>query len=559
MIGTIRRHSKWLWLVIATATIIAFVYWGAQGSRNGGSGSGGSGNFGSISGRRISSEAFLKARREFFIRYLFNAGDWPDSDARRTGVDLERETYIWLFLVSKMDEMGIHVSTDTAAQIARQKLATFGRGKAISMEDFSKQILAQKGLTAEDFASYIQHEQGLQELITSVGAGGRLVTEVEIRALYEREHQERAVQAVFFNAADYLDMAVVTPETVGQFYTNQAANYRIEERVQVSFVGFATSNFMAEATGEVESSTNLSGAIDYYYEQLGGTNYFNEAKSVAEAKVKVRELMIDNGARAFARKKANDFAAEVFTNANAGALAAVAKARGLESSVSAPFTKSAGPADLNVHADFAKAAFALNEAEPFAGPILGEKAVYVIAFNKRLPSELPSLDAIREKVTADCKLTTAANLARNIGDTFAKTAAESLEKGKTFSSLANDAKLRVVRPPPVALSTTNAFPEVVAHATMYDFKRAAFTPAPGRLSPFVATRDGGLVVFVQSTMPMDTARMNAALPRFAESVRQARVNEAFNEWFNREASTALRDTPLMQKQDEERRKAAAGK
>ena len=39
MIGTIRKHSKWLWAVIITATIISFVYWGA-GSSQVGSGSG---------------------------------------------------------------------------------------------------------------------------------------------------------------------------------------------------------------------------------------------------------------------------------------------------------------------------------------------------------------------------------------------------------------------------------------------------------------------------------------------------------------------------------------
>ena len=28
MIGTIRKHSKWLWWIIAGLTVVSFVYWG---------------------------------------------------------------------------------------------------------------------------------------------------------------------------------------------------------------------------------------------------------------------------------------------------------------------------------------------------------------------------------------------------------------------------------------------------------------------------------------------------------------------------------------------------
>ena len=42
--------------------------------------------------------------------------------------------------------------------------------------------------------------------------------------------------------------------------------------------------------------------------------------------------------------------------------------------------------------------------------------------------------------------------------------------------------------------------------------------------------------------------MNASLPAFANAVRQSRQNEAFNDWFRKEAEKGLRDTPLARQQ-----------
>jgi hypothetical protein len=63
MIGTIRKHSKWLWLIIIVATVISFVYWGAGPSRMGGGNDGrvASGDFGSISGHKVTQQAFIDA------------------------------------------------------------------------------------------------------------------------------------------------------------------------------------------------------------------------------------------------------------------------------------------------------------------------------------------------------------------------------------------------------------------------------------------------------------------------------------------------------------------
>src|SRR6185503_10020897 len=116
MLGHIRRHQKWLMIVIAGRTIISFVYFldpttGRRG--NGGIFSRGAGNYGSINGRAIGEEEFIQMRREARLRFLVNYGRWPDEDeTTRQMFDGDRQALEWLFLVEKVNELKIQVNDD---------------------------------------------------------------------------------------------------------------------------------------------------------------------------------------------------------------------------------------------------------------------------------------------------------------------------------------------------------------------------------------------------------------------------------------------------------------
>jgi len=51
--------------------------------------------------------------------------------------------------------------------------------------------------------------------------------------------------------------------------------------------------------------------------------------------------------------------------------------------------------------------------------------------------------------------------------------------------------------------------------------------------------------------------VTAELPGFVQMFRQARQQEAFEAWFNREASRALANTPVMQRPPEINQPGAA--
>lgn len=553
MFGTIRKHQTWLWAIIITVIIISFVIFFSPYSKMNDARRGPA-SYGSINGQRIGEEDFVNAWREVELRSFFMSGRWPDDREKK---NLDEETYKWLLLVQKQNQAGIRVGDEVAAQTARGMLSQLQRAGITSPEIFIKQVLQPHNMDLNDFERFVRHYLGVQELISIIGLSGKLVTPQEARALYQREHEELVTEAVFFSASNYLASVLTPPEAISQFYSNRLANYRIPDRVQVSYVKFDLVDFLADANQELARMTNLDLQIDEAYRQ-NGTNLLRELKAATleDAKIRVREAKRREIELQSARKKAADFANPLFEMEllRAENLDKLAKEKGLTVGTTAPFDREAGPRELDVTADFATKAFSRTPTDPFAGPIVGQSAVYVIALNKKIPSEIPPLEQIRAQVVADYKSIQALTRAHQAGMEFYPKLTNELAQGKTFASICLSEKLKPVALPPFSLSTQE-LPEAEDRASLNQLKQAAFSTSAGKASGFLwpdgmalqrLMEPGGFILYVKSKLPVNDAKMNANLPDFLRYLRQNRQGEAFNAWFGKEAKQGLSGIPALQ-------------
>jgi len=554
MIGTIRKHSGWLWGIIIVATVISFLFWGAApATRNGGSG-GGTINLGKIAGRKVTQDAYFGAEHDVYIYHWLRFHQWPDRDPNYPESDLRRDIYVRLMLIQKGQDLGIHVGDDVVVTMADQILSSPNlaqalgiNGQSVPLDGFVRAVLQQKGMDAGDFENFVRHDLVLDQLRQAMGLTGELITPQDAAAVYERQNQELSAQIVFFSASNYLASVLVTPAVVGQFYTNYLAAYRLPDRVQVNYVAFSLTNYMAGAEQKL-SKTNLNVQVEAIYRQYG-TNAFPEAKTPEEAKGKIRDVLIRQQALTDARQQADEFANAVFNQdpVRPENLAAVAKPKGLAVQLTAPFGSEYGPEEFTAPEAFTKAAFGLTPDEPLAGPLIGRDAIYVIALAKQLPSEIPPLSQIRDRVTRDYQLHEATLRAQQTGTNFVRTLQSGLAGGKGFSSVCTAAGLHPEVLPPFSLSTTD-LPELGNRATLNQLKSVAFATPVGQASNFEATDDGGYIVFIKSQLPVDITAMNANLPQFTAAVRQQRETAAFYNWLERIGSRDLRDTPVYQGQ-----------
>ncbi len=548
MFLTIRRHQKWLFLIISTITILSFVVYFRPGGKNSDRASSHA-NLGSINGEPVETDAFRAAADQVQLSYFLSRGEWPDRDtaAKQSGFNLERETYQRLFLAQKMKAMNIHTSRDAVGLTAGQILRSLGRdGTAVPLAAFEEKILRPRGLTVKDFNDLIEYEIGVRQLINILGISGRLTTSPEAEMLYRHEHEEITTEAVFFTATNFMNAVTVTPERLGQFFTNQMARYHIPDRRQVSYVKFAAADYLNIADRQVASITNLNNQVDNIYNQRGGTNHYKDT-TVENAKKEIRDEIRREFALRSARTNAVAFTDELLNLVPVAPenLQRLATEHKLTAAITAPFNAQTGPVELNVPPSFAKSAFARTAEEPFDGPILAEDAAYVISIKRTIPNEIPALDTILQNVTADYQFVQAALLARSSGTNFAGT----LQSGKDFAAVCAAAKVSPVKFPAFSLAT-RSLPEAEKIITLGRLQEITYGLPVGGNSGFIPSNDGGIVLHVVSRTPADEAKVKTELPAFLAQIRQTRQGEAFNAWFSREASTALRDTPLARRQEQ---------
>lgn len=535
MFQFIRKHQA-IGLIFIGIVIVSFVIFFSPNQKADGPGAGGS--FGSIDGRPVSRQEYMETRGEVRLaRMLRDGGNWP-SESR--GFDEFKEVMNRLYLLEEAKRLGVVVTDDVAAGrilelpfLRDEKSNSFSR---VAYEQFLAMIRKDGGLTQAGFEQFMRNEVAIQHLVMVGGMSGSLVPPREAEARYKSANEQYAGQLVSFSASNFLAQVNLNPTNITQYYSNRLADYRIPERVVVRYVSFAATNFLAEADQTIASNTNLTAAIEAEYARQGAEAFKDSQGKVLSAddgKAQIKDQYRRRVALESARKKANEFANRLYQlDAVSDSLNKLATESGMTVQLSAPFDQMRPPFEMRVPATFSRAAFALSAEEPFATPVAGEDAVFVFAFDHRVPSEIQPFETVKDRVAIFYRQSESRALAEKAGRDFATKAALALESGKTFEAAATEAGLKV-------LTLTNfsrnvpSLPELGPRLTVSELLRTAEEVPVGKVAPFAPAADGGYVLFVQARNSAPAEQMAKELPEFLSQLRQYGRYTAFNEWEKR--------------------------
>ncbi len=547
MIGTIRRHSNVLWAIIITVVIISFVVFFSPTAKLGG---GGTEDFGSINGVPIRKADYFAARREAELYFWLNTRRWPGQEGagRQMNFDGDMEARQRLVLIAKMQEMKVKVGDD--ALIAH--LQTFfrdpatGKFSATSYDNFVKQVLPQGGMNEQDLERFFRHQLAIQQLNQVVSLSGKFVTPRAAEAAYRQEHEQLATEAVHFASSNYLASVKMKPEDLGKYFTNNMAAYRLQERVQVNYVGFSVTNFLAEADAQLAKKGGLDAEVEKRYKSANTNSFLDDAGkplSATAAKLKLKDGLRRAVALQAARKAANEFANDLF-NEEKRALAAflkLAATQGYAVKETEPFEQFAGPKMSDLPENFAPTAFKLNSEEPVSPPVVGEEGVYVLALKAKLPSAPQTLEAVRAKVTEDYRQFESGDLARKAGRAFYTALTNGLAAGKTFKAVCAEQKLKVIEPPAFSASARSVPELEELGINLAQIRRPLTQLTPGKATPFMPTREGGYILHLRSRLPVAEEKIKADLPGYLEELRETRQNAAFGAWFRKEFESTAKE------------------
>ena len=548
MFATIRKHQTWLWGFIIAAVIVSFViYFTPSASRDRSDGRRSA--FGTMNGKPIGRQeyyqAWIDARLEFYLRY----GEWPDAaNSRRSGFNAERETRNRLVLIDRLKALNIQIEKDAVAQWI---VETFGGNQPATAkakyDNFTRELRQGQNITEEEFQNYIRHRLGIAHMASVASVAGKLVTPRSAADQFRQENEKVEAEAVIFSASNYVAGVKLDPTALIQYYSNRLSVYRIPDRVQLHYLKFDLTNYLAQAEQNLAANTNLALEIDRAYLASNPSAFTDTNGQVLPpdvAKARIRDRERDRQALIMAHRAAAQFATnfETMTNLTGEAFITLAANKGLATGVTEPFAETDSPRAFKVRANVAEVAFKLTAKEPvLLSPIRGEDGVYLIALKQRFPSEVPAFDTVRARVELEYRQEEALKLARNAGLEFAGRLTNGLAQGKTFASLAAEAKLNPVPLPKFSLASRTV-PNWDRRIDLNQAKNAIAGVEPGHASALVNARDGCFILGVKAREAVTEEELKKELPAYLANLRQNEEYAAFNDWFRRQVELARIDT-----------------
>lgn len=538
MIGTLRKHSRWLWGIIITVVIITFVvFFSPDISSRGGQTEA---DYGTLYGQPIKRDELAQGYTDAKLFFFLNIGQWPTPEqAMMYRYNLDGEARQRLLLNQLAKQEGIDVGKDAVVQEIKKYFTNpeSGAFNLQSYDAFIKTRLPAGGVTEAGFELYVRNELGRQQLAHMFGLSGKLITDRAADGFYRRENEQALTEFVFLASSNNLAKVKVDDAVLRAYHTNNLATYRITERVAVHYVYFPYTNHNAEADKELAANTNLT-AIMMAHFATNNTRYRDTnrtAMTFEQAKPVIREEFREEIAASIGIKKAGEFANELFKQENkATSLLKLAAQKGLAVKVTEPFTEFEGPKLTNAPGNFGRQAFQLSPEEALGQMLPGTDGVYFIAFKDRLKPEDPPFEKVKDKVTEDYKRSQAVELTLTEGTKLVSAANEALTKGKSFKDAAKELGHVALEVPPFSRNAREI--EIVASRGLgiEEFRDQAFALAAGKVSSFRQVSGGGFVVHVRSFQPVAEEQVKAELPKFTESLRENRANYAFREWLGRE-------------------------
>lgn len=533
MIGTIRKHSAALWWIIVVAVIVTFVAWSGSTQTSISSLFSGNSQYGEVDGRPLRRDEILSAYRQVEVQDKLNRRSGASSEGR------DEQAAQLAFLQRKINGMGIVADDEVLATALRESFKDPSTGQS-RFEAFAAQ-LREAGINLETYLAIRRRaveQSALAELISIPAA---LVTPKEAEAEFRRANEEAVASAVFFQSTNFLSSVTITPEAVGNHFTNFSANYRIPEKLVVSYIRLPASNHLAAAEAEFAKIPNLAAQLEQAYASRP-TNSFVDDQGVVLSKDAALAKLRSDEVRRLAANLAANAATEIYNDlgqinpARPENLEAVAAKRGLRVEITQPFARNERALGLESLQGLAEELQKLTPDAPFTEPLVSLDGAFILAVKTRIPSSLPPLESVRARVTEDYRQQQARLSARTAGQAFHSVATNALASGKSFAAIVAEQKLQAIDLPPFSMASTMV-PGLPPFADLNTLKEAAFALEPGKVSTFNISAQGGFVLFLKAKTPVSDDKLKAELPSFVAEVRSRRsTGAAFFDWFTSEWS-----------------------
>ena len=358
-------------------------------------------------------------------------------------------------------------------------------------------LLRQAGYQPESFREEVREQLSRNQLLLGL-IGSEFATGKEMQLLMTLQQQQRDINYVRFNAADFADKVTLTEQMLQDYYTMNLAQYETEQKVAVEYIELSAANLASD-----EQATDAE--IEQYY-------LANKARYTKEERRQVAHIMLESeDASSDVEAKAEALLAQLQAGSDFAELAKTASADTF-SAENGGVLDWLAPGDMD--ADFESAAFALNEVGALSPVVKSAYGYHII--------KLVALERAQEKSLAEVSAEIALQLTQDRASAAfyelqQRLAEVSFEVPDTLEDAAEATGLKVLSTPLFSRSEATApLSEPLVLNKMFD---AAFIQEGLNSELIELSKEHAIVVRVKEFQPARTQSLDEVKADVEAAVR----------------------------------------
>lgn len=472
-------QSKILWLGILVFVVLAFVVWSTQVPEQNQQ-SIEAASPGKLYGEFVKPNRFQESYLNTYIGYsMMVGGPLRINDA----VEKEMRGDAWrrLITLDKARELGIKASEKEIAGAIMQQPSfnVNGQFNPQAYGNFAQNVLRRIGINQLQFEAFIR-EQIIINKMRGMVSNSVLIPPDELNRTLSAVSDQFKVEYITLGESIMDDEEIdLTEEDIQAYFEEHAADFTIPEKVQVGYVQFPVSDYLAEVAGSITTEQ----ALAYYEDNIdrfilleevdtnkfdianlntnavetnqevavasASTNAFDDlladldapaTRTTTQAFEAVQATIIEELRRNAARQVALNHASGLIAlllpdrNKEAPPFTVVAASNDLNITQTEPFSYEEAVAGIDTNSGFKTAAFNLRPTpnESFSDAILGSNAVYVLHLLERFEPRVPAYEEVRLAAKEAAEIDAYAKAYSDKATRMRDEIQESLNKGKSF-------------------------------------------------------------------------------------------------------------------------------
>jgi peptidyl-prolyl cis-trans isomerase D len=367
---------------------------------------------------------------------------------------------------------------------------------------FRNSLKANSSVTEGDILRVLSDDVRMIKL-QRLMAGPGYVLPGDIKDLLQRADTAWTISTVTTDYAGYSPDTKPTDAEIAKFFTDNSFRYTVPPRVVVDCVRFPAEDFTA---GIVPTEAELRAYYDANPSKFPKPAAAKAPAVKADpdadfAKVRpmVQVMLSIELAKSKAVKAASDLAYALYEGkVTRASLDSFLAGRKLKAEGLAPFTAEAGPSEFSGSHEIATAAFELNADRFYSEGIPSPTGAVVLIWKQLLPSHLPALSEIRDRVVADATDNQKRIRFVEFGRSLKAGIERCLKAGEPFDKAAQEAAGSVK-------VTVKSYPPFKLRDQPKDIDEAVFGLLDrldkGSVSDMEATADKGVLVYAADKKP----------------------------------------------------------